>query len=327
MSQSYKVAAGATVSTQPDAPKSITRPKGVYRPMGVPYQLASGLWAISGRHRKQMFCLSGFADKSHARVALVQRLRGLQAGQRLKPATVALALQQFGLTHLPRLRGALQEARRINAYLRAAGERTIEVGTSPAAMTPYQKPLFGRDTVVSLVTTPAGPVATPQGGVPDLQTTRSARLRGELAVTRMDRVTSGQIYALLQALEAEGRARATVLKERSLLAKLFNYERRFGGEPSGAGNPVENVRLHGRGRRRTRVMTASERESLEAAFQTAGDTDATRMFVFLCESGVEAKYCVDDASWDEIQWSQRLFCRGGSYNRVGADPILTTCAD
>jgi hypothetical protein len=315
MSHSQNVAARAIVSTQPDAaPKSTTHPKSVYRPMGVPYQLASGLWAIRARHREQTFCLSGFADKSHARAALVQRLRGLQQGQRMKPATVALALQQYGLAHLPRLRGALQEARIINTYLRAAGERTIEVRTSPAAVAPYQKTLFGRDTVISLVATPAGPDAACQGGVPDIQMTRSARLRAGLAVTRMDQVTSGQIHALLQALEAEGRARATVLKERSLLARLFNYERRFGGESSGATNPAADVRLHGHGRRRTRLMTTSERERLEAAFKTAGDANAARMFVVLSESSMDAKYCVDDASWDEILWAYRLFCRRGSHN-------------
>jgi hypothetical protein len=315
MSQSQMGAAGATASTQLDnAPKSTTSPEGVYRPMGVPYQLASGLWAIRGRNRKQMFCLSGFADKSQARRALVQRLRGLGEGQRLKPATVALALQQFGLTHLPRLGGALQEARVINRYLRAAGERTIEVRPSPTAMAPHQKTLSGRDTVVSLATTPAGADAACQGDVPDTQMTRSARLRAALAVTRIDRVTSGQIHALLEALEAEGRARATVLKERNLLARLFKHEHRSGGQSTVARNPVQDVRLQGRGRRRTRVMTASERERLEAAFQAVGDADTTRMFVFLSESGVDAKYCLDDASWDEIWWGHRLLCPRRSYH-------------
>ena len=297
MSQSQQVAAGDTVFfTQPDAaPKSATRPKSVYRPMGVPYQLASGLWAIRARHRKQTFCLSGFIDKSQARAALVQRLRGLHEGQRLKPATVALALQNYGLAHLPRLRGALEEARIINTYLSAAGERTIEVCTSPAAVAPYQKTLFGRDTVVSLVATPAGPDVARQGGVPDRQVTPSARLRAELAMTRMDQVTSWQIHALLDALEAEGRARATVHKERSLLARLFNHERRFGGESSGARNPAADVRLHGYGRRRSRAMTASERERLDAAFKTAGDVNAARMFAFISESGMDPKYCVHNA--------------------------------
>ncbi|MFC5496288.1 hypothetical protein ACFPOE_01960 [Caenimonas terrae] len=314
MSKSQQVAAGATASTQSDAaPKSVTHPKSVYRPMGVPYQLASGLWAIRARHRNQTFCLSGFADKSQARTALVQRLRGLQEGQRLKPATVALALQHYGLAHLPRLRGALQEARIINTYLRAAGERTIEVRTSPAAVAPYQTTLFGR-AVVSLVATYVGRDAAREGGVPAIQVTRSARLRAELAVTRMDQVTSGQIHALLQALEAEGRARATVLKERSLLARLFKDERRFGGESWGARNPVDDVRLHGHGRRRTRAMTASEHERLETAFKTAGDANTARMFVLLSESGMDAKYCVDHASWDEILWGHRLFCRRGLNN-------------
>lgn len=313
MSQSQHVAFGGAVSTQPQAAAKPTpaRPKRVYRPMGVPYQLASGLWAIRARHREQTFCLSGFAEKSQARQALLRQLQELDEGQCLKPETVALALQQYGLAHLPRLRGAPQEARIINTYLRAAGERTIRVCMAPTAVARYQKT---HHAVVSLVASPAGQDAAQQGSGPDIQVTGAARLRAALAGTRMDRVTSGQIHALLQTLEDEGRARETVLKERGLLARLFNYALRFGGKSSSTSNPVTDVRLFGHGRRRTRLMSASERERMEDAFTKTGGADLARMFVFLSESGIDAKYCAEQACWDEVLWGHRAFCRRGSHN-------------
>lgn len=316
MNQSQDGAAGASPSTQSTnsiglAPTA-KRPQRPYRRMGVPYRLNSGLWAIRARHREQMLCLSGFTSQSDARAALVRRLLEPDQGERHARETVAQALQQYGLAHLPRLRNPLQEARTINTYLRAAGERIIEVRPSMTAGAPRQKTMFGRDFVLTLVHAPTVGGGERSGGEPDYRMTRSARLRSELARTRMADVTSSQIQAFLQALEDEGRARATVMKERGLLGRLFKYARRYARDSSSARNPVPDVWLHGSGRKRLRKMTASERERLEAAFKAAGDADAARMFVFLAETRVDAKYCVEHACWDEILWGARIFRRRGS---------------
>jgi len=316
MNESQQIAAAAIETDQArqflESKSDVANSKRVSPRMGVPYRARSGLWSIRARRKGESIHLAGFATSDQARRALVARLHDTQSeGDHLGKMSVAQAMQHHALRHLPRLRSARSEARGINTYLRAAGLRTLQVQDSPANSGFWTTAAVRLQESVSAASAVVGRVSG--------ESARSSSLRAQLARTQMSAVSHWQVYELLNTLEAEGRARGTVLKERARLSRLFNYACSLQGWPSYTQNPMTNMRLQGPGRRRQRLMTAAERERLEAAFRSSGDQVAESVFTFLAETGVRARDFVEQACWSEVLWEYRLLRL--RYPRLGA-PFL-----
>lgn len=89
-------------------------------------------WSLRRRVFGQDFYVSGKATKAAAEKAMEKLLkplseRGRPKGLGPRRTTLAQALQDMACDRLPFLKGAVQEARRINVYLRAAGLATLKV--------------------------------------------------------------------------------------------------------------------------------------------------------------------------------------------------------
>ena len=96
-----------------------------------PFKQAGG-WAMRRRVDGDEFYVSekpsaAAAEKAMAEKVAAQKELGVPLGMGPNKTTVAQALMDYGMEHLPFLKGAEQEARRINTYLRAAGLRTLKV--------------------------------------------------------------------------------------------------------------------------------------------------------------------------------------------------------
>lgn len=109
--------------------------------MAKPYQEGRG-WCVRKRYRGHDIYVSGKESKSAADKELRQRMAAIDAGgkpQHLGPTrtTLAFALQEFGFEHLPHLKGAPQEVRRINKYLEAAGVQLLGVQRSAELATTH----------------------------------------------------------------------------------------------------------------------------------------------------------------------------------------------
>ncbi|HEY3432198.1 MAG TPA: hypothetical protein VGK09_06585 [Rhodocyclaceae bacterium] len=195
-----------------------------------PYQ-EGAVWSFRLRIKDQSIYRTGFVSADEARRE-VERLRQkiLEAG---KPkhagpwrTTLAQAMQQYALERLPSLKGARQEANRINCYLRAANLDIIKIAKplSEAAVVP------GIYWDVSLA-----PGKQPRKIPNGLHAHRrrqedgsieTQRLIRHLAKTPMAQIMTYQAQDLVDVMLREGYEPATITLERALLRQMFNYARK-----------------------------------------------------------------------------------------------------
>lgn len=88
--------------------------------MAKPYLDGKG-WAVRMRIKSQDIYLSGFATEAAAKRAAAEKRQALSSVGKPKGlgpwrTSLGQALQNYGLERLPFLKGAEQEARRINRY-------------------------------------------------------------------------------------------------------------------------------------------------------------------------------------------------------------------
>ena len=96
-----------------------------------PYR-ENGAWALRRRIGGRDYYVHGYATKGEARAAMEARIEGADASGKAArhgaaSTSLAQALQDYALERLPFLKGAAQEARRVNAWLRAAGLGEVSV--------------------------------------------------------------------------------------------------------------------------------------------------------------------------------------------------------
>ena len=96
-----------------------------------PFRHGKG-YAMRKQHEGHDLFVSGFKTQAAARKAMAKKVAAvdmnrLPVGAGPKKTSLAQALQDYAVEHLPFLKGAEQEARRINNYLRPAGLRLLKV--------------------------------------------------------------------------------------------------------------------------------------------------------------------------------------------------------
>ncbi|MFN7643542.1 MAG: hypothetical protein ACK5PW_10760 [Burkholderiales bacterium] len=192
-----------------------------------PYRDGAG-WAMRRRVQGIELFVSGCASAAAARKAMDERISELDAHGKpmgLGPhrTSVAQALQDYGRQRLPFMKGARQEADRINKLLRAANLATLEVTPWAQAVanglvqeTARRADRKGRGQyfVVGLVE-PAPARRIPKGlsehrKALERQTARSDALRKHLACLPVAAVQRHHLQRLVDALRAEGREPATL---------------------------------------------------------------------------------------------------------------------
>lgn len=99
--------------------------------MAKPYQEGKG-WCVRARHEGHDVYLSGYATKAAVLKAVSLRKVEIDRGRAPRQpgperTTLAQAMQTYALERLRFLKGAVQDAVRINNYLRSAGLDLLEV--------------------------------------------------------------------------------------------------------------------------------------------------------------------------------------------------------
>ncbi|WP_374404693.1 tyrosine-type recombinase/integrase [Niveibacterium sp.] len=262
--------------------------------MAEPYREGRG-WAMRQRHRGQDFYVSGQASAAAARRAMAAAIAlahegGSPDGHAARRTSLAQALQRYGLERLPTMKGARQEAGRINRYLRSVGLETLVVrpvagdaaepdaGQSEGASATLAHPARNRlrkAPVVHWVVTLAPPTATrpvPKG----LAGTRSTlarlsensdRLRAQLASRPVGDVHRADVQRLIDALCSDGLSAASVGLERALLRSFFNHAKRRWGL-SLRENFATVLKLPTVSNGRERTLTDDEERRILAASET-----------------------------------------------------------
>ncbi|MFM1990076.1 MAG: hypothetical protein RJA99_3033 [Pseudomonadota bacterium] len=268
--------------------------------------------------------VSGCASAAAARKAMDERISELDAHGKpmgLGPhrTSVAHALQDCGRQRLPFMKGARQEADRINKLLRAAHLATLEVTPWAEAVekglvqeTARRADRKGRGQyfVVGLVEpTPARRI--PKGlsehrKALERETARSDALRKHLACLPVAAVQRHHLQRLVDALRAEGREPATLELERALFRVFFNYVRRIWNWATPAENPATHLVMPPVDNARERVMSAAEEARLDEALEDCRNAVAAQVVVLLTETGMRASEPLLYATWGAVDWERKV---------------------
>lgn len=274
--------------------------------MAKPYQEGKG-WCVRKRHEGEDIYLSGHVSKGAVEKALRAHIGARERSgkpQHLGPerTTLAYALQEFGLEHLKRLKGAPQEARRINRYLQSAGVELLVVSRAQAESTLHYEVALKPHDIQRRV---------PQGLVHHrkallCKTAGSDRLRQVLSQTAVAKITRSDIQRLMDALAKDGLSASTVALERAVLRGFFNHVRRQWAWAQPADNPATGLKLPKIDNARDRVMSLQEQTLLDDAFDGARNDVLRHVVVLLRETAMRVSEPLLHATWSGIDWEGRL---------------------
>jgi len=292
--------------------------------MAKPYRDGSG-WAMRRRFQGHDVFVSGCATRAAARKKMDERVSELTSGGKANGfgphgTTVAQALQDYGTERLIFMKGAVQEANRINRFLRAAGMGTLKV-------LPVKPP--GRDVSVhdepTLVTDAKGkgqlfrislqaPVAVraiPRGlgkhrEFLAVTTGASDGIRQRLARMTMADVQPHDVQKLMDASRAENREAATLQLERALIRRLFNYSRNCWNWNAPQKNPGTGLTMPSVDNGRERVMSQEEQARLDEAVQGCRNSLVGPTLTLLRESAMRSSEPLEHARWNDVNWNLKI---------------------
>lgn len=277
--------------------------------MAKPYKEGS-TWSYRVRVRGQDIYRSGFKTAARAKEDMERVRQELtqgpaQSGLGPHRTSLGVAFADYARQRLPYLKGANQDARRINRYLRALRLPVIElqrIDLDKAGQRVYWEVAFveecGRAIPNSLVTHRADQATGSAGS--DKQRTR-------LAMMNMSDVTTHHIQAYLDALRAEGKKSATVHLERAELRRLFRHAsavwkwRHVGGNPAGADLDMPELDAG-----RDRVLTNEEWERVSAALLDYGNPYVAPLACLMLETAMRSCEPLTSLRWRDIDWSRRV---------------------
>lgn len=282
--------------------------------MAKPYKEGKG-WCIRTQYKGLEYYQSGFATAKAAEKA--ERTWKGQVDKVGKPHAdgpdkthLAQALQDYALERLPFLKGAEQDARRINTYLRLAGLATIALKpvTAPAA----KKDGEAADTVYFDVWLEA---ATEERRIPKglaghrkallTKTARTEHHRRFLATRWMSDITRQDLQALVCAMRRDRIAPATIQQEKALLSVLFNHARKIWRWAS-LTNQASGLKLPKVKNERNRVLSKKEQHLLEEALADCRNKFAPACITLLTETAMRASEPIDNAQWQHVDWERRV---------------------
>ncbi len=293
--------------------------------MAKPYQEGKG-WSMRQRFMKQNLYVSSCRSSAAAKkkmAGLVQELRERGQPRALGPhrTTLAQALQDYALERLPFMKGARQEANRINKFLRGAGLGTLVV--SDFVKTESNKPGQRFDVTLRAAEAsrriPRG-LATHRGELA-AETTTSDALRDRLAGTLMADVTRYQLQAFMDALRREGREPATLQLERALVRRLFNYASRTWHWGAPTSNPAAGLTMPTVKNERDRVMSELEQQRLDEAIHTCRNALVGPTLTLLRETAMRSSEPLQYARWRDVDWDAKVLNLTDSKTNARSVPL------
>ncbi len=275
--------------------------------MAKPYREGKG-WSVRLRTKGQDIYLSGFPSETAARHAAEQERVAIEsAGKPLgngpRKTSLAQAFQSFSLERLPSMKGARQNAGRINRYLRLCGLTTIQ-------LEPADRKQSGTYWQVSLKDE-AGGRKIP-GSLREhrdalcRKSRKSDSLRQRLGHMMMADITPYHIQQLIDAMIEEGYGAATIAHERSELRILFNHARKSWLFSQPGSNPATHVKMPPVRNSRDRVLSNIEWQKMSKVLIAYGNPYALPAFELLLETTMRSSEPLLHANWGDVDWDRCL---------------------
>lgn len=288
-----------------------------------PY-LEGKTWSMRRRVHGQELFESGHKTAAAAKKAMDKRVtplekRGAPKGAGPQRTTVAQAAQDYAMTRLRFMKGAIQEANRINKYLRAAGLDTLKVTEWAKAVADGKV----ADAVPASSGEDSGPVffvelvpAKPERDVPQglgehrkklaTGTAKSDALRARIARMPMAGVQRHHMQDLVYALRDDRRGASTIHLERAFVRTLFYYSHEVWcwNEPSE--NPATGLEMPKVDNGRERVMSAEEQKRLDEAIQDCRNKLVGPTLTLLTETAMRASEPLKYARWRDVDWERKV---------------------
>jgi integrase len=274
-----------------------------------PYQEGS-VWSFRLRLKGQSIYRTGFATEATARRE-AERLRQkiLEAGHPKHDGpwrmTLAQALLLYAQERLPFLKGARQEADRINRYLRAAGLPCVQTVKLSG-----EAEMKGRYHKVNLVDGDA-PRRIPNGLHDHRRrqaerTEQTDRLIRQLARTPMAKILNYQMQDLVDAMLRDGYEPASVGLERALIRRLFNYARKTWLWVEPAINPATHLTMPTIDNARDRVLTNAEWAKVSGELEKSRNPYVAPAIALLLETAMRVSEPLLHATWADVDWDRCL---------------------
>ncbi|WP_194271283.1 site-specific integrase [Zoogloea sp. 1C4] len=277
--------------------------------MAKSYQEGAG-WAFRMRIRGEDIYRSGFKNKTEAMRAMEALKAELcdapaQSGRGAHRTSVGAAFSDYAKERLPYLKGASQDVRRINRYLRALGLPVVEL--TPVTLVKEGKRVFWDVTFVEEPVRVIPASLTAHRHRLGKGSAESDRARKQLAGMMMADVTTHHVQAVINALRAEGKKSATIHLERSELRRLFKHAsavwkwRGLGGNPADAEVDMPAVEAG-----RDRVVTNEEWQKVSKHLAAYPNPYAAPLACLMLETAMRSCEPLVHLRWGDIDWRQRV---------------------
>lgn len=269
-------------------------------------------WAIRAHYQCNDIYECG-PDKGEVERAVRDRMAAIDAvgapvGRGPKRTTAAQAMQDYALQRLPFKKGALQEAVRMNHYLRAAGLQTLVV-TRLAAPSAGEK---SKQTYFNVTLEPHSDIRTIApglGGHRKTQMTKTADARKHRAVLACKSLASVRridMQNYMDAMRAEGAAPATMKLEQALWRGLFNHAFTQWHWKSLVDNPATKLKMPQVDNERERVMSEQEQALMDASFAGCRNDLVAPVVTLLRETAMRSSEPLQMACWSDVDWEAKV---------------------
>ena len=272
-----------------------------------PYQEGS-TWSVRVRVKGYDQYLSGFKTAEKAACAAESYRRGLDkagkpAGRGPERTTLAVALQDYGREVLHGRKGADQEARRINAYLRAADLPALKltaVPRTPNATLYWEVALEDKAQRRMVNSLRKHRKKLEERG------RQSAAMRKRLSCMNVSAITPHDVQALLRALQLDNYAASTIFQERAILRGFFTYAQKAWSWTLPATNPASAVKGPRIDNARDRILSNSEWAALQPALERYRNPYALPVIRMLLTTAMRASEPLVYARWCDVDWDRNV---------------------
>jgi integrase len=282
--------------------------------MAKPYKEGAG-WSMRQRFQGEDLYVSscktaGAAKKKMQCIVAGIESKGAPKGLGPLRTTLAQAMQDYAMERLPFMKGARQEANRINKFLRGAGLHTLVVSapsadaSSGAVVKPGQRYAISLQAPASARKIPRG-LSTHRGKLATA-TASSDAVRDKLSRKTVADVKRFDVQELIDALRREGREPATLQLERALLRGFFNYVDTIWHWSEPKENPATGLKMPAVNNERDRVMSDDEQRRLDESIQTCRNALVGPTLTLLRETAMRSSEPLDYAKWADVDWEAKL---------------------
>lgn len=286
--------------------------------MAKPYQEGSG-WAFRLRIDGQDIYRSGFKTQKAAQgemdsLASDSRNSDRPAMSGPQRTSVAQALSDYALEVLPHHKGAPQEARRINRYLRVLGLPIVHLEAFKGEA-PIKKQRNKRKKAQAVYWSAAlvveGERVIPNG----LHAHRAAlaaeskatnEMRRKLARTMMADVAKHELQRFVDRMEEEGFGMSTVRLEVAILRQLFAHAARVWNWRRPMLNPASGLDILTEDNSRERVLTEEEWQRLAPVLARRQNQLVFPLVCLMLESAMRSCEPLIHMRWEHVNWERRV---------------------